>query len=69
MSDLKRKKQGLAQEVQRISKELRRLRRQQPTGGKLQIGAAQRTTARALMVMREADHTAAMAFPALKKKT
>ena len=66
MCDLKRKKQELDNEVRRISKELKRLGRQRRSGGKLQLSAGQRNTAQALMVMREGEPTAAMAF--LKSK-
>ena len=66
MSDLKRKKQELDKEVRRISKELKRLGRQRRSGGKLQICTGQRNAAQALMVMRDGEPTAAMAF--LKSK-
>ena len=63
MCDLKRKKQELDEEVQRISKELKQLRRQQAGNGKVKrISEAQRSAARAVMVMREGEPTAAMTF-------
>ena len=62
MSDLTRKKQEHDKEVQRISKELKRLGRQRRSGGKLQVCTGQRNTAQALMVMREGQPTTAMAF-------
>ena len=68
MSDLKRKRQELDQEVRRISKELKQLGRQRRSGGKLQVSAGQRNTALALMVMREGEPTAAMAFLKSKRK-
>ena len=68
MSDLKRKKQELDQEVRRISKELKQLGRQRRSGGKLQVSAVQRNTALALMVMHEGEPTAGMAFLKSKRK-
>ena len=62
MGDLKMKKHALVQDLQQISKGVKKLRRQLPIGGQLQISAAQRTAARALMVMRDGEPTAAMAF-------
>ena len=62
LGDLKRKKHALVQDLQQIAKGVKKLRRQLPTGGQLQISAAQRTAARALMVMRDGEPTAAMAF-------
>ena len=62
LGDLKRKKHELVQDLQQIAKGVKKLRRQLPTGGQLQISAAQRTAARALMVMRDGEPTAAMAF-------
>ena len=66
MSDLTRKKQELDKEVHRISKELKRLGCQRRSGGKVHVCTGQRNTAQALMVMREGEPTAAMAF--LKSK-
>ena len=66
MSDLTRKTQELDKEVQRISKELKRLGCQRRSGGKVHVCTGQRNTAQALMVMREGEPTAAMAF--LKSK-
>ena len=60
MSNLRRKKQALEQELRRISKEMQEVKRKHATGGHLQMTAAQRTTARALMVMRDGEITAAM---------
>ena len=57
MGDLKRKKHALVQDLQQISKGVKKLRRQLPIGGQLQISAAQRTVARALMVMRDGEPT------------
>ena len=66
MSDLKRKKQELDEELRRTSRELKRLGRERRNGGKLRVSAGQRNTAQVLMVMREGEPTAAMAF--LKSK-
>ena len=68
MSDLKRKKQALEQELQRIAQEMRKVKRKHATCGHLQITAGQRTTARALMVMRDGEPTAAMTFLRSKHK-
>ena len=68
MNELKRKKQDLDKEVSRMSKELRKLRRRVCTDGKFQLREPQRTTARALMVMREGEPTAAMDFFRSKRK-
>ena len=68
MSDLKRQKHALEQELRRISKEMRKVRRKHATGGNLQITAAQWTTARALMVMRDGEPTAAMTFLRSQRK-
>ena len=68
MSDLKRKKQALEQELQRIAQEMRKVKRKHATCGHLQITAGQRTTARALMVMRDGEPTAAMTFLRAKHK-
>ena len=62
MGDLKRKKHALVQDLQQISKGVKKLRGQLPTGGQVQISAAQRTVGRALMVMRDGEPTAAMEF-------
>ena len=68
MSELKRKKEELEQEIRRISTEMRNVRRKHATGGHWHMTAAQRTTARALMVMRDGEPTAAMAFLRSKRK-
>ena len=62
MSSLKRRRQGLEEEVQEITKKLRGIRRQQAAGRRLKISKSQLTTARALMVMRGGEPTAAMDF-------
>ena len=68
MSDLRRKKQALEQELQRIAQEMRKVKRKHATCGHLHITAGQRTTARALMVMRDGEPTAAMTFLRSKYK-
>ena len=68
MSGLKRKKQEMEQELQRISNELRKVRRKHATGAHWHVTATQRTAARALMVMRDGEPTAAMAFLISKRK-
>ena len=68
MDDLKRKRQELDQEVWRIPQELKQLRRQGRSAGRLQVSAGQRNAARALMAMREGEPTAAMAFLKSKRK-
>ena len=68
MSDLKRKKQALEQELRRIAQEMRKVRRKHAPGGHLKMTAAQRTTARALMVMRDGEPTAAVRFLRSKYK-
>ena len=68
MSDLRRKKQALEQELQRIAQEMREVKRKHATCGHLHITAGQRTTARALMVMRDGEPTAAMTFLRSKYK-
>ena len=64
MSDLHQKKREIEQELQRISKELRKRKRHQPGGGKVKtkITEGQRNTTRTLMVMRGGEPTAAMAY-------
>ena len=68
MNELRKKRRELEQELQRISNQMRKVRRQHPTGGNVQISAAQRSTARALMVMRDGEPTAAMTFLKSKRK-
>ena len=68
VNHLKRTTQELEQELRRISNEMRKVRRQRPTGGNVQISAAQRTTTRALMVMRDGEPTATMTFLRSKRK-
>ena len=68
VNHLKRATQELEQELRRISNEMRKVRRQRPTGGNVQISAAQRTRTRALMVMRDGEPTATMTFLRSKRK-
>ena len=67
MNELRKKRRELEQELQRISNQMRKVRRQHP-GGNVQVTAAQRSTARALMVMRDGEPTAAMTFLKSKRK-
>ena len=69
MSALNKKRQAVEHELRRISKEMRKVKRKRVTGGDLLLTAAQRTTARALMVMRAGEPTAAMAFLRSKRKS
>ena len=68
MGDLERKKHALVHDLQQISKGVKNLRRQLPTGGQWQISAAQRMPARALIVMRDGEPTTAMAFLRSQRK-
>ena len=68
MSDLARRKQELDEEVRRISQEVKRLRKQGRRPGRLQVTAGQWSTARVLMVMRDGEPTAALAFLKSKHK-
>ena len=68
MGDLERKKHALVHDLQQISKGMKNLRRQLPTGGQWQISAAQRMAARALIVMRDGELTTAMAFLRSQRK-
>ena len=56
------RKRQLDQDVQRISKELRLLLRKRTRDARVRISKAQESTARALMMMRAGEPTAAMAF-------
>ena len=69
MSDLDKKRQAVEHELRRISKEMRKVKRKHDNGGDLLLTAAQRTAARALMVMRAGEPTAAMTFLRSKRKS
>ena len=68
MSGLKRKQQELSEELKKISQEVKRLTRQRRAGGIAKIGPAMRNTARTLMVLRQGEPTAAVAFLKSKSK-
>ena len=62
MADLKRRKQALEHEIQRISNEMRRLKRKRPAVAPHRVSAAQQTAARALVAMQNGESITAMAF-------
>ena len=68
MVGLKRKKEDLDQEMSRLSKEMRQLRRRVTSGRRVQLSELQRNTARSLMVMRLGEPTAAMGFLRARRK-
>ena len=68
MIGLKRKKEELDQEMSRLSKEMRQLRRCLTYDRRVQVSEMQRNTGRALMVLRQGEPTAAMGFLRAKRK-
>ena len=68
MEGLRKQKQALKEELKRITQEMRRKRKRQPSAGGVGVTESQRKTARALMVMRAGEPTAAMAFLRSKRK-
>ena len=68
MEGLRKQKQALEAELKRITQEMRRKRKRQPSAGGVGVTESQHKTARALMVMRAGEPTAAMAFLRSKRK-
>ena len=67
MGDMERRKWELEAETGHVARQMKKLKRQPASGGQVKISKAQQTAARALMVMRNGEPTAAMEFLRSKK--